>query len=274
MRFSASALAARRRCIEPAMRRMRFVMRRCFVLNSHRFDRAESAHALTVAASRRTPQMAMSSRSGVRELAPALKAAARRRTPKKLCDPPSPRLQQFEHRPVELAAVPVFVGDVIPAAVADAEAAGEVPECPAPAGLLELGERVVHPRKDKPVRRLVVARRTRRPSRRRPWPRSSFQGLISSRAIVARTTYLPSFCLERPDRLGPALVPVDPRRLVMGQRHRVVVMQGRRDVRGRSARSGGTVAQARPSQTISRCGIVLRGSRRRPARSPRGGPRA
>ena len=34
---------------------------------------------------------------------------------------------ELEHRPVELAAVPVFVGDVKSAAVAHAEAAGEIP---------------------------------------------------------------------------------------------------------------------------------------------------
>src|SRR5205823_9327087 len=68
----------------------------------------------------------------------------------------SPRLEHLEHGPVELAAVPVFVGDVVSAAVADAEAAGEVPQGPAPAGLLDLLERVVHPGQDEPVGREVM----------------------------------------------------------------------------------------------------------------------
>ena len=83
----------------------------------------------------------------------------------------STRLEQFEHGPVELAAVPVFVGDVESAAVADAEAAGEVPERPAPAGLLELFERVVASTTGRNGAASGYDSRTRRPSRRRPWPR-------------------------------------------------------------------------------------------------------
>ena len=107
----------------------------------------------------------------------------------------SPRLEHLEHRPVELAAVPGLVGDVVPAAVADAEAPGEVPQGPAEAGLLDLFERVVHPGEDEPVRRHVMQPNspTITPT---PLASKSFQGLITSRAIVSRVMYLSSFVLS------------------------------------------------------------------------------
>ncbi len=110
------------------------------------------------------------------------------------------------------------------AAVAHAEAAGEIPERPAEAGLLECGQRVIDPRQDVSMRRLIVAAEL-----------ADHHADALGFEILKRFDQLAldrcphdvlaGVQLERPDRFRPALVPVDPRRLVMRERHRVVIVQ-------------------------------------------------
>ena len=125
--------------------------------------------------------------------------------------------------------MPVFIGDVIPTAIANAEAACEVPQGPAPASSLELRQRVVHPRQGEAVGCLVVDPEFA-DHHAHALGLELFQGLISSRAMVARTTYLPSFFLSGQTGSGQLSSPVRPGCFVVGERHWVIVVQGRRHI--------------------------------------------
>src|SRR4051812_5296301 len=66
-------------------------------------------------------------------------------------------LDQLQHLPIQLVALPVFVLDIAAPRIERAEVAAEVPQGPAPAGLFPQLEVVLHPRQRDVVRRAVVA---------------------------------------------------------------------------------------------------------------------